>query len=378
MEAQLNPEPTGASWRGSGRAAKAVLNFLERNIWRAWLLLLGSMAAHFLHIGGKALAFTSGAAALMLTANSVFDCIVRIGEKGVSLSSIAGSALRELHPANVGWFVLVWLEVAFLAGARGRLMAYAAIAAASVLVITYVVESVVAYIKDAGKRAEPCQHGVRGALHRPRRCAECVRLAGGEKELKAKLAAEADARRRAAEAEANAEAMRRRQESYAAYLASIRLPQYLRQMDPREFELLVCSVYGRLGYDAKSTPYAGDGGVDGYLKYGGNLYLLQCKRVKGSVGRPVLQQLSGCVNHHSATGGIVVTTGTVSKQARRWAKHNRIDIVELGAFVRMVRKVYPDGEVVPDSWQASPPPQSQPSNEYGRAFYPRRSRYGRR
>jgi hypothetical protein len=353
-------------------------NFLDKAVSWALLLVLGSIAAHILGVRGKMLAFTSGAGALILSAHSVVNYTRWVRRNGVSLPSIARGILRELHPGNVGWFLLVWLEVAFLAGARGPIVTYAALAGASLLLVGLVVSLVVQYIKDAGKRAEPCQHGVPGALHKPRRCAECVRLAGGEKQLKAKLAAEAEARSRAAAAEARAEEARRRQESYAAYLASIRLPQYLQQMDPREFELLVCSVYGRLGYNANSTPYAGDGGVDGYLKRSGKLYLLQCKRVKGSVGSPVLQQLSGCVSHHGAAGGIVVTTGNVSKQARGWAKHNKIDVVELDAFVRMVREVYPEGEVVPDSWQASPPVQTQPAHGYRERSYRRRSRYWRR
>ncbi len=144
-----------------------------------------------------------------------------------------------------------------------------------------------------------------------------------------------------------------RQQRRAEHLKSTQLPNFLINLHPRKFELFVCEVYRKLGWKAYPTPYAGDGGVDGFLRREGELYLLQCKRVKGSVGCPVLQQLSGCIAHHRAAGGIVVTTGKVSRQARQWAAGNHIEIVGLHRLVQMVRKAYPEDEVVPADWHPS-------------------------
>jgi restriction endonuclease Mrr len=51
--------------------------------------------------------------------------------------------------------------------------------------------------------------------------------------------------------------------------------------------------FGVVGHEMEATRYTADGGVDGYLRKDGQLALLQCKRVKGSVGEPILRDLFG-------------------------------------------------------------------------------------
>ncbi len=166
--------------------------------------------------------------------------------------------------------------------------------------------------------------------------------------------AEAEAQSRKRQLEEDQERQRQeaeRQQSYEQFRAQVRLPEYLKQMDPREFELLVCKVYARLGYAVRPTPYTGDGGVDGILEKDGVRYVLQCKRLKGSVGRPVLQQLYGAMGDHSATRAVVVTTGNVSRQAKAFAGNKPIEIVELDQLRSLVDQAYPASEIVPADFQ---------------------------
>ena len=188
----------------------------------------------------------------------------------------------------------------------------------------------------------PCQHGVTGAGQNPTKCPACVR--------------EDQQRRDAARRQAQAEQERREAEQaqqYAAWVARIRSQEYLQAMDPREFELLVCELFRRLGYEVEATPYGGDNGVDGYLRKNGALSILQCKRVKGSVGEPVLRDLFGTIQHAKATLGIVVTTGQVSKQARRWVQGKPIHIVELAELCRLLAAHFSEDDIVPATFKAS-------------------------
>src|SRR5262249_42904771 len=102
----------------------------------------------------------------------------------------------------------------------------------------------------------------------------------------------------------------------------------------------VCALFTRMGWDVEATPYVRDGGIDGYLRKDGQLILLQCKRVKGYVGEPVVRDLWGTIDHAKAIGGIVVTTGTVSSSARHWIRGKAIHVVELDELCSLMRKFF--------------------------------------
>ena len=216
----------------------------------------------------------------------------------------------------------------------------------------------------AAQRAAQCKHGTRGAVYKPTLCGECVRECKEQERVaaeQAKIAAEqarvaAEQAKVAAEQDA-ARRERERQERHREYLRKIRLPEHLRSMHPGEFEHLVCDLFRRQGYEAEPTPLSGDGGVDGYLRKNGALTVLQCKRVKGSVGEPVLRDLFGTMHGCGAVEGIVVTTGNVSTQARAWSNGKPIRIIELDELTVLLRRHYKEDEVVPGDFQ---PKESSP------------------
>jgi hypothetical protein len=209
-------------------------------------------------------------------------------------------------------------------------------------------------LDDWLKRSRPCAHGIKGARRDSRLCPECNSAnIARQAEIEAKRR-ENEERRRADAQRKEIEVQQRKQRAYDEYLRRLRLPEYLKRMDSRAFEFLVCDLYRRLGYDVKETPATGDGGIDGFLRRNGQLYLLQCKRTRGSVGEPVLHALLGCMTAHNAVGGIVVTTGKVSEPAKRWATGKPIEIVEFERLQQMIEASYTENEIVPSDFEAAP------------------------
>lgn len=188
-------------------------------------------------------------------------------------------------------------------------------------------------------RLNLCKHGVIGAYNQIELCNECIKELNDEIEAN-KLRLEALHQREEQERIT-------RENAHKEYVAKIRLPSFLREMDPYEFERLSCDLFNRIGYEAQPTSSAGDHGVDGKLMRNGELTILQVKRVKGYVGEPILRDLFGTMHSHNAISGIVVTTGKVSRQAREWVRDKPIRIIELAELVDLIRQHYPENEVVP-------------------------------
>ena len=207
------------------------------------------------------------------------------------------------------------------------------------------------------KRIAPCAHGVKGAAHDGSLCPVCTAAARVADELRRRQEEERRLAEEAARRLKEEERLRllkaeqeRHQKAHDAHLASIRLPSYLLAMDPRAFELHVCELYRRMGCRVEATPRSGDHGIDGHLYRDGRHVLLQCKRVKGFVGEPVLRDLFGSISNERADGGIVVTTGRVSTAATKWAAGKPIQIIELDEITKMTKAVFPEHEVVPDGF----------------------------
>ena len=258
------------------------------------------------------------------------------------LGGLVISGLWVLSMLVMVGLVVVKVVYPLASGRLGRGVAYTLWTLAAVGLAIAAVTGLRRRARLVAERNRPCVHGTTGAFRDYSRCDACLREAAAREE-----------ERRLAYAQQMAKTEQQRQKAYADYVARVRSSEYLRQMDPRGFEHLICNVYRRIGFLVEETPYSGDSGIDGYMRREGKLYLLQCKRVKGSVGRPVLQQLYGCMNDHQAAGGVVVTTGSVSGQARRWARGKKIEIVEMNRPVAMVRDTFPEGGVVPSGFTAA-------------------------
>ena len=113
----------------------------------------------------------------------------------------------------------------------------------------------------------------------------------------------------------------------------------IRGLNWQEFEELIAAHYRNRGFhtrwDAASGP---DGGVDVRLRgSGGETYLVQCKQWRDrSIGVKVVRELFGVVSAEGATGGIVITAGSFTEDARQFAQGLAMELVDGTRLVAMM------------------------------------------
>ena len=124
-------------------------------------------------------------------------------------------------------------------------------------------------------------------------------------------------------------------------LESQRGLETLRGISWREFEELVGEAYRRRGYAVAETGGGGaDGGVDLVLRKGSERLLVQCKHWKvQKVSVKVVRELFGVVSADGATGGILISSGTYTQEAKEFAKANGIKLVDGDQLMRLIAEV---------------------------------------
>lgn len=108
--------------------------------------------------------------------------------------------------------------------------------------------------------------------------------------------------------------------------------QLLRELEPREFEILVEKLYKEMGYETVLTPPQKDGGRDikatksvpGQLE----LLLVECKRYSKVVRIETVRALLGVVRDEKANKGAIVSTGNFTKEAQKFAERNFIELID--------------------------------------------------
>jgi restriction system protein len=189
----------------------------------------------------------------------------------------------------------------------------------------------------------PCSHGIVKAKNNPSLCPvcfaeikrqeaiQCERIEKREKKRKEKLKI----------------LEKRKAEQKRKQLEKLKRHEYLKQLDPIKFEILMCKMFEKLDYSVERTKASGDNGADGILHKEGRKFILQVKRVKSSVGEPILRDLLGTMVHFKADGGIVATTGNISRQARSWLKGKPIRIYKLDEIVETIRDFFTEEDDLP-------------------------------
>lgn len=112
----------------------------------------------------------------------------------------------------------------------------------------------------------------------------------------------------------------------------------IRSLSWKQFEELVGEAFRRQGYTVLENEGAGpDGGVDLWLRKGGNRYLVQCKQWKTlKVGVKVVREMYGLVAAHKAAGSIIITSGLFTQEAKAFARDKPLDLVEGQQLVAMI------------------------------------------
>lgn len=113
----------------------------------------------------------------------------------------------------------------------------------------------------------------------------------------------------------------------------------VKECPPEFFEQLVVDLLLAMGYggsrqDAgKAVGRSGDGGIDGIIKedrLGLDAIYIQAKRWESPVGRPEVQKFAGALQGQRARKGILITTSSLTKDAREYvsAIDNRIVLID--------------------------------------------------
>ena len=107
-----------------------------------------------------------------------------------------------------------------------------------------------------------------------------------------------------------------------------------------QFEELVADYYREQGFKAKrvGADGGGDGGVDvKYWNHNKELFLVQCKHWRRqSVGVKVVREIAGVVLAEGATGGVVVTSGRFSDEAKRFGRQAKVELIDGNTLSRLV------------------------------------------
>ena len=114
---------------------------------------------------------------------------------------------------------------------------------------------------------------------------------------------------------------KKEEESKASLNAKV---EELYNLTDREFEEWTADLFSTLGFDVTLTPQSGDKGIDVICSKDGKLVVVQCKKYKGVVGSPDVQQFLGAIENANADEGYFVTTGTFSIGAEKAAKDTKI------------------------------------------------------
>jgi hypothetical protein len=111
----------------------------------------------------------------------------------------------------------------------------------------------------------------------------------------------------------------------------------LRSLSPADFEELVAETYRAQGHHVQVVGGTGDHGIDLIVRsQRGETWLVQCKRYRGKIGEPIIRDFYGALKASDASGGAVITTGTVSDAARLWAEGKPIKIYDGEQFLKIV------------------------------------------
>lgn len=114
----------------------------------------------------------------------------------------------------------------------------------------------------------------------------------------------------------------------------------LNQMNWREFELVVGEAFRRRGYKVTERGGGGpDGGVDLVIRQGSEATVVQCKQYRATqVGVSIVRELFGAMTAEGASGGMVVSLGSFTRDAQAFATGRNIQLVSGRELQRLLHE----------------------------------------
>jgi restriction system protein len=139
-----------------------------------------------------------------------------------------------------------------------------------------------------------------------------------------------------------------------------------------EFEQACAGLFEREGYHVSLTPASGDGGVDIILRRDGEESIVQCKhRRKKCLGVSEVRELLGAKHDLGADEAFMVTSGAVSREARKLADRNEgLYVWDRERLVTLARRNLVS-DAVKGALSGEAPQQSDPPSVPGEWVCPR-------
>lgn len=106
-------------------------------------------------------------------------------------------------------------------------------------------------------------------------------------------------------------------------------------MNPLQFEELVCEHFRKQGYNAETTSYSNDYGIDVFATKGKEKLAIQAKMYGNStrkINRQMVMELYGAKDFFDCTKAIIATDGTFLSDALNVAEKLKIEILYLNGF----------------------------------------------
>lgn len=119
------------------------------------------------------------------------------------------------------------------------------------------------------------------------------------------------------------------------------LIQWLRGMNPTEFEMYIADLFKRLGYLTKQVGGSHDGGIDVIAEKDGVTHYIQCKKYfsKHEVGSPEVRNFYGAIADQLSNGeGWFITTNKFTPEADRFAEDKPIILINQFKLVDYIRQ----------------------------------------
>jgi restriction system protein len=117
------------------------------------------------------------------------------------------------------------------------------------------------------------------------------------------------------------------------------------RMDGRAFEEYLATLFRRLGYPARVTPYRGDYGADLIVERDGSRIAVQAKCWGRRVGIKAVQEAQAAKALYGCSEAMVVTNRAFTDQARRLAEANGVELWDRDVLV--AKLLHPSATTAP-------------------------------
>ena len=112
-------------------------------------------------------------------------------------------------------------------------------------------------------------------------------------------------------------------------------------MNPKQFEELVCEHFNSKGYDAKTTSYSNDYGVDVFAIKGKEKVAIQAKMYGSGtrkINRQMVMELHGAKDYFDCTKAVIATDGLLLPDALEVAKKLKVEILNINSSFALSTK----------------------------------------